>query len=131
MYRLLAPTLVAASAVVLTGCGPDVQRDAEYGNTIQLRRALVDSGYECPGQQQEDHGTDATQEEFTLDCGNGLRLGVMSDEAAEDMHTTMTLWHVIAKPGHTLHGPNWYMSSEDIGRLSDIQEDFGGKVIAE
>ena len=128
--RRSAPLALLALSLMLTGCGPDVEKNAEYANAWQVRQALLEAGHDCPGEHQVDHGTDAEDIEFTLKCDSDLSLETVTDEYAEGLEGKIATLHALTKLPNTLHGPNWVITSKDMDRLVAIQENLGGKITA-
>lgn len=128
--RLTALLPIFALPILLAGCGADIEKDAAYANTIQLRTALTGAGHECPGQHQIDKGSDAEDIKFSLKCDDEVMLETVSEEFADKLDEEINSLHALTDLSNTLHGPNWIITSGNMTRLASIQEDLGGKITA-
>ncbi|MEX5271102.1 hypothetical protein [Kocuria sabuli] len=130
--RRAATTLLALSALALTGCGPatdDIQAVVDgpaesYDDAVALRAAVVDAGVECPGTGQLSAPDDP--ETTFLDCTNGL-MGMAvagSEESIERLLSTL------AGRGRIpfLHAGNWVVLSPDVAQLQQLQDELGGEI---
>lgn len=130
--RRAATTLLALSALALSGCGPatdDIQAMVDepaesYDDAVALREAVVDAGVECPGTDQLSAPDDP--ETTFLDCSNSL-MGMAvagSEESMEGLLSTLDSRGRIPY----LHGANWVILSPDVASLQQLQDELGGEI---
>lgn len=121
---LLGAALMAAGAIALTGCG-GVEKDATYEGVADLREAVVDSDFSCPGESVRNEG----DEEEVLRCSGDLDLHVFTTEEAKQTGDVYSaIGHMMGGKSANLKGPNWMIQSDDAELLGEISDSLGGEV---
>jgi hypothetical protein len=125
--------LVAAAALLLTGCGPtteDIQALVDgkekdtYADALELREDVLDAGVGCAGAQQE---VDVTGEpgSTAIQCDETMILAVSGNQEQHDM--------IVANfrdmsGVYYLQAGNWVVGSALTYPLERIQEELGGTI---
>lgn len=132
MRRTTTTALLSLAALALTGCGPSTLTvesmipagGVRFDDAGALRRAVVEAGASCPGEQvvrDTGGGTDST----VLACDQDLLLGVADSERMEQQ----MIEGLEGIDGiHYLVQGNWVAASQDRARLEEIREDLGGEI---
>lgn len=123
-----------ATLLLLTGCGlrqgendsrpsqpGEDPRPERYTTVVELKDALVDAGYNCPGWVQSDHVTKALQ---SGSCNDDDALSVYLDSAAVQ-HSIETLKGSGAAVSLVV-GENWMVNSP---RADEVLKMIGGTVV--
>lgn len=97
--RAAFPILVALTGVGLVACGADVEKDATYGSMEDLRKAVLTTDLDYPGDKVITVGNGGGE----LRCTSDVILGVYEDE---DDRSTLMLETALFSDRHALEGPN-------------------------
>ena len=132
--RRTTTTLLALSALALTGCGPatdDIEAMADgpaesYDDAVALREAVVDAGVDCPGTDQLPAPADP--ETTFLDCANGeMAMAVAGSE--ESMEELLGAFRGEVDVS-VLQATNWFVLSRTEEPLQRLQDELGGQITA-
>lgn len=131
MRRAAPALMIAASALVLTGCGPstsDIQalaatkKNATYADALDLRDAVTAAGADCDENVQQ-----RIQDGFYgVSCQPDMNLVVHSDPTV--MRQTIGAFTGDGSQWHYLHAANWAVEYNDKATLEDLQDALGGQI---
>ena len=112
----------AAAGILLTGCGPSVERDASYGTVESLGKAVSSVlNIECG----KGAGNSATTGWDQDTCGDKATIGVFTNAATQKEVRAKNP----TKPGSKIvEGPNWIVWAKN-GAEGQVQEKLGGHIV--
>lgn len=125
--KKLLPVL-AATSLVLVGCGTSVQKDASYKSALDLRDAYVASGAVKEPDCDEKITQDAKAKWGwqTVNCGMNTVLLVADSQSALDEQVAKDLKYGTARQA-ILVGPNWLVRGPEF-EVKDVQKSLGGQI---
>lgn len=112
---------LAALALILVGCAPQVTAPTTYGDVVELRDAAVAAGLPCPAWEQKNQVTLAST---SGTCSGQAVLSVfLSKDAVQELVTKAK-----SLPGKRtwLVGENWVINAP-VADLDKIQPAMGGQ----
>lgn len=119
--RAARPILVALAGVGLVACGASVEKDATYGSVEDLRKAVLTTDLDCPGDKVitvENGGGE-------IRCTSDVTLGVYENE---DDRSTLMVGTALFSERHALEGPNWVITGPDEVALGKVRDKLGGEL---
>ena len=118
--KITAVAALASASILLTGCGPKVEKDATYETVEDLREAVLEAGLDCPGDTVvEVEDGDGGE----IRCTGETTIAVYHDE--EDLEA-VSLGNIMFTDRHALRGPNWIISGDDEVALGEARDVLGG-----
>ena len=128
MRRLVSTTL---TALLIVGCGQEVDKNASYDDILALRDAVEASGHSCDTFEIREEGAEGALE--TADCTQKSVLGIFGNAADAEAAAEGVNEIVVKMLGITstvLVGPNWSVNCGGERKTCEgLQRSLGGELV--